>query len=299
MLKKVYLSCAFVLFAISLFLGIDRVCHHRSSHFSLGKIRTSNLFSPEWGTPTLSDQEMQALRQILNQKFVLYSKGSRSHVCMSEDGRYILKFLKYQHLNRKSWLTQLACSFNPFYQKFLFKQRKCHTLLNAWKAAFTQLKEEAGLIYMHTNNAQPLNQKIVILDKEVQEHRIDLDKTLFCVQKHANLTYLRIAELMQSGDVEKAKGIISSIFSLIDRLGQKGVIDDEFCSNFNFGLLGDEVIQVDIGKLHVDPICGQDSVYKQKIAPMTKPLKNWLEHNYPELFAHFESCLENFTQKSD
>ena len=294
MLKKIYLSCAFFLFAVTLFLGIDRACHHRSSHFCLSKIRTSNLFSPQWGTPVLSPQEMQELRQILNQKFILYDKGSRSFVCVSEDGNYIIKFLKYQHLNKKSWLGALPFSFNPFYQEFLFKKGKCTTLLNAWKTAFTDLKTETGLIYMHADNAQDLHQKITILDKNVQEYRIDLDKVIFCVQKHADLIYLRIAQLMYNGDVEEAKRIISSIFSLLDSLGKKGVIDAYFCSDFNFGLVGDEVIQIDLGKLNVDPICAQNLIYKQKIASMTERLKGWLEQNYPELFAHFEQCLDSF-----
>lgn len=294
MLKKIYLSCAFFLFALSLFLGVDRACHHRSSHFCLSKIRTSNLFSDQWGTPVLSPPEMQELRQILNQKFILYDTGSKSYICISEDGNYILKFLKYQHLNSKSWLSHLPFSFNPFYQEFLLKKGKCRALLGAWKTAFTELKAETALIYMHMNNEQELHQKITLLDKNVQEHRIDLDKTVFCVQKHADLIYLRIAQLMHNGDVEGAKKIISAIFSLLDHLDKKGVLDAYFYSGFNFGLLGEEVIQIDLGKLPEDPFCGQNLTCKQKIAPLTEPLKRWLEQSYPELFAHFEQCLESF-----
>jgi hypothetical protein len=290
-LKKVYLITAFFLFVAALFLGLDRLCHQRSNHFSLNKITTSNLFSSRWGTPHLTSTQKKELRQILHQKFVLYDQGPRSYTCVSEDGNYSLKFLKYQSLSPRSWLGYIPLSINPYYQEFSFRRAQYEGILHAWKTAFTQLKKETGLIYMHADNIQKLHYKVIILDRNVQPHLVDLDKTIFCVRRHADLTYLRIAQLMREGDLEGAKGVITSVFSLIDHLGAKGAIDEDLCSDFNFGLIDDIAIQTNIGKLQTD--LKSTSAYKKKVPFMTTPLHNWLGQRYPELLPHFAACLAN------
>jgi hypothetical protein len=292
MLKKFFIGLALCLFFISFFLGIDRFVHHESSRFTLSKILSSQGCSSEWEISKLSLEEQKNLEQILNQKFTYYSKGSQSYVFISEDKKFILKFLKQEKLRPKSWLSHLPFSFNPYHQEYLFKKEKCRATFSACKTAFQELKKESGLIYVHLNNSRDLNKKITILDKNGEEHVVDIDKTCFYVQKHAQLIYSRIAELMHNNDIEGAKRIISSVFSLIDFLGKKGVFDNDPILRKNFGLIDDVAVQIDIGKLRIDPVRQQTLAYKQEVGSITNSFKIWVEKNYPVLSEHFEQCLK-------
>lgn len=292
MLRKFYIGTAFFLFSISLFLGLDRIVHHKSTRFSLDKITSLQHSSPEWDLPTLSREEKNALDQILSQKFTYYSKGSQAYVFISEDKKYILKFLKQNKLQVNSWLAHIPVPLNPSYQKLLFRQKKCRDTFSACKTAFLELKKEAGLIYVHINNKRDLNKKVVIFDKNEKRHVVDIDRTTFYVQKRAQLIYSRIAELMHHGDVEGAKMIIHSVFALLRVLGEKGVVDNDPILRKNFGLIDDVAVQIDIGKLRIDPIRKQTLAYKQEICSITHSFKVWLEKNYPQLSWHFEQCLQ-------
>jgi hypothetical protein len=292
MLKKIYVALAFLLFLVSFFLVLDRFAHRESSRFTLHKITSSQRYSSEWEIPILPMEEQTTLDQILSQKFTYYNKGSQSYVFISEDKKFILKFLKQEKLRPKSWLAFIPLAFNPYYQDYLFKNEKCRSTFSACKTAFLELKKESGLIYVHLNNSRDLNKKVTIYDKNGERHLVDIDKTCFYVQKRAQLIYSRISELMHSNDIDGAKRIISSVFSLIDFLGKKGVFDNDPILRKNFGLIDDIAVQIDIGKLRIDPVRRQTLAYKQEVGSITNSFKIWLEKNYPELSGHFEQCLK-------
>ncbi len=293
MLKKFFVGLALFLFLLSFFLGIDRFVHHESTHFTLRKINTSQKYSQEWEIPKLSAEEQSELDRILSQKFTYFSKGSQSYVFISEDKKFILKFLKQEKFRVKSWLAYLPLSFNPYYQNYLFKTKMCKATFASCKTAFQELKNESGLIYVHLNKSRDLNKKITIFDKNGEQHAVDLDKTCFYVQKHAQLIYSRISELMHNHDQEGAKRIISSVFSLIDFLGKKGVFDNDPILRKNFGLIDDVAVQIDIGELRIDPQRQKTLAYKREVGSITNSFKIWIEKNYPELSEHFENCLKD------
>lgn len=288
MIKRLYIGVAFLLFFVSLFLGIDRFVHKKSSHFSVDKITPVAKNSSQWGLPPLSLDEQKAIDQILNQKFTYFNKGSQSYVFISEDKKYILKFLKQQKLETKSWLACIPLSFNPYYQERLFKEKKYIATFNALKTAFTELKKESGLLYVHLNDSDNLSKKVTFFDRNGTRHVFDIGKKTFFLQKRAQLIYSRIAELMHDGDVEEAKHIITSVFSLIDFLGKKGVVDNDPILRKNFGLIDDVAVQIDVGKLRIDP---SRPDYKAEVGSITNSFRIWLESNYPALTEHFQQCL--------
>ncbi len=293
MLKKFYITTAFLLFFTTTFVCIDRFVHHKSSRFSVDKITNTHRSSSEWEIPPLSPEKRKNLDQIFSQKFTYYSKGSQAYVFISEDKKYILKFLKQQKLRANSWLSSIPLPFNPYYQQRLFKENKCRATFAACTTAFNELKEETGLIYVHINNARDLHKKVTIYDKNGKRHLVDIDRTSFYVQKRAQLIYSRIAELMHQGEIEEAKKIITSVFSLIDHLGKIGIVDNDPILRKNFGLIDDIAVQIDIGKLRIDPERRQNLAYKKEVGSITNSFKVWLQKNYPDLSDHFEKCLRD------
>ncbi len=290
LLKKILVVCAFFVLACSLFIGLDRFIHHKSSQ-SPGYITTS-YSSLEWEIPTDPVDDPDLVDHILSQKFTYFSKGSQAYVYISEDKNYILKFLKQHKLYPNTWLAYLPFSFNRHYQRSLSLKKDRSNTFKAIKTAFCDFKQETGLLYVHLNRTDNLNKKITIFDQNGNLHIVDIDKTSFLIQKKANLIYVRITELMSQGKTEQAKQIITSVFSLIDQLGKRGVVDNDPILRKNFGLISDKAVQIDIGRMRIDPLRIQSPQYKQEVASITKSFKTWIEKNHPELVEHFESNLK-------
>src|SRR3954464_15045331 len=102
LIKKLSIAFAFFVLVCSLFIGLDSFFHHKSSHHSPGNITTS-YSSPEWEIPSTLIDDPQLIDQILSQKFTYFNKGSQAYVYISEDKKYILKFLKQNKLHPDTW----------------------------------------------------------------------------------------------------------------------------------------------------------------------------------------------------
>lgn len=291
LIKKLAVAFAFFVLACSLFIGLDRFVHHRNSRYYPGRITTA-YSSPEWEIPSDCIDDPELIDLILSQKFTYYNKGSQAYVYISEDKKYVLKFLKQNKLRSNTWLAKLPFSFNPWYQQGLLLKKKHQSTFRAIQTAIIDFRQETGLLYVHLNRTNNLKKKITIFDRKGHSHVIDLDQTSFLVQKKANLIYVRITELMSQGETEKAKQVISSVFSLIDLLGKRGVVDNDPILRKNFGLIDDRAVQIDIGRMRIDPLRIQSLQYKHEVASITKSFRTWIEKNYPELLEHFEANLK-------
>lgn len=295
MSKKIFIVFpVLLLFFFSLFVGIDRFIHRKSLRFSLSKIAAAHdhVFD-HWEMPHVSAKDKEELDQLFSRGFTFFGKSSHAYLFLSEDHKYVLKFLKRSALNPKSWIGYIPLSFNPYYQEFKQKQEAQKKIYTACKTAFLEFKEETGLVYMHMNPTHSLNKKISIFDKHGKAYSVELDKASFYVQKRAQLIYPRIAELMRIGDIEHAKKIISSVFSLIDLLGKKGVCDHDLSLYKNFGIIDDKAVQLAISKLQIDHSYAHSTTYKQSIPVITEPFRRWIKKNYPELLAHFDERLKS------
>jgi hypothetical protein len=291
MLNKLLVVASFLALGCSLFVGFDRFAHRTKFRHSPGEITTS-YSSSEWDISSSLVEDPQLIDQILNQKFTYFNKGSQAYVYLSEDKKYVLKFLKQNKLQPDTWLAYIPLSFNPHYKRACFLEAKRICTFQAIKTAFTDFKEETGLLYVHLNRSNHLDKNIILFDKKGKLHNVNLDKTSFLIQKKANLIYVRITELMAEGNIEGAKGVITSVFSLIDRLGKRGVVDNDPILRKNFGLIDDKAVQIDIGRMRIDPLRAENLAYKAEVASITTSFKKWVGKNYPELLPHFEDNLE-------
>ena len=77
----------------------------------------------------------------------------------SQDGKYVLKFFKYQRYKIKPWVE--AFTFIPFVaahrdRRLQHKQDKLARFFSSWKLAFNELQPETGLVYVHLNKTDYL-----------------------------------------------------------------------------------------------------------------------------------------------
>jgi hypothetical protein len=296
MSKRIFIVIpVLLLFFFSLFIGVDRFVHRKSLHFSLSKIATAHETSQAGDIPQPTPREKEELDKLFSRSFTFFGKSNHAYLFLSEDHKYVLKFLKRDALFPKNWISYIPVSFNPYYLDYRQKQEEQKKVFSAYKTAFMEFKDETGIIYMHLNPTHTWNKKISIVDRSGKVYAVELDKMSFYVQKRAQLIYPRIAELMRIGDIEHARNIICSVFSLINQLGNKGVCANDPSLYKNFGIIDDKAVQLAISKLQIDYSNGHCILYKQNIPIITEPFRRWIKKNYPELLAYFDEKLKEAT----
>lgn len=281
------------LFLCVVFWGSNEI-YQKSTRFGLLAKFSSPTFTPsaEWDLPPLSGEEQAQVDAILSQRFTYLARGSQAFAFVSEDGQYVLKLFKQHKWHPRHILGYIPLSFNPYYKDYLVRQGKQQAVLSSCKAALLHVKEDTGVLFAHLNPTPLSTAPMTLIDKRGKPWVLDLGKSCFLLQKKAELFYPHVQKLMEKGDVEGAKYAITSTINLLDRFFSKGVFDNNAILRKNFGFIGGEAIQFDIGKFKFDPSRKLD---KREMFYATNNFHRWVSKNYPELVAHFDEQLEPFS----
>lgn len=262
--------------ALRIFLGISVVCLILwGMRPSLTNVLCDNA-DPVGEIPTEWMEDPHSLIPILNQTFTYFSKGSQSYVYLSADGQYVLKFLKQNKL-----------------QGAHHNEKRLKTF-NAIKTALQFFRKETGILYAHLTPSQPFCQIVHLIDRHGKEHQIDLNFTCCLLQRRASLIYPRIDALMQQGELDKAHAVILSVFNLLAHLGSAGVIDNDPILRKNFGLIDDQAVQIDIGRMQIDPDRLNGIQYTKELRSITTSFGKWIHLNHPTLSPFFEEALRRY-----
>jgi len=256
-----------LVFAILIFIGLERFCHYQTKGFTVSRILSDLPYHSEWETPSLNQEERSSLETILDQKFIFLGSGGSFYAFVSQDQQYVIKFFKMHH----------------------FKSRKkLQRVFNSCKLAYTDLKEETEVIYIHLNKTKGLHKNIVIVDNLGIEHSIPLDSIEFAVQKKAVLATDYISSLMKSGLTDHAKNALASVWHLMESILKKGYDGHDMNIVTNFGFVNGKAIQIDIGPFK------KASFYKNRLYKSARKVDLWLQATYPELVEYFkEVCVKN------
>lgn len=295
--KYVLFPISLVALLLSLTLGLDRFFHNPSSTFSLAKIYSSSAHDSAFDVPLLNEESQKQVEKILSQKFTYYSKGSQAYVFISADGDYVLKFFKQHKLEPTSWLAYLPWIDTDAKKEYLFRKKKAENTFQACKLSYELFQEQTGLIYIHLTPS-PLSTKVTLSDKREKIHHVNLGKTSFLLQKKAELIYPRINTLMKERNENGAKQVIDNVLSLLDYLGAAGVVDNDPILRKNFGLIQDRALQIDTGKLKIDPVSKEQKLYKKSLRNITTSFRKWIALNHPTLTEHFEQRVEQLSEEN-
>lgn len=262
--------------ALRILLGISVVCLVLWGMRPTLKNVICDNADPNWEIPAEWMENPQTLTPILNQTFTYFSKGSQSYVYLSADGQYVLKFLKQNKLRGED------------------RNEKKIKTFNAIKTALQLFRKETGILYAHLTSSQPFCQIVHLVDRHGKEHHIDLNFTHCLLQKRANLIYPRIDALMELGESEKAHAVILSVLDLLAHLGSAGVIDNDPILRKNFGLIDDQAVQIDIGRMQIDPDRVDGTQYTGELRSITTSFGKWIYLNHPTLSPFFEEALQRY-----
>ena len=89
------------------FFGLERLCHMATDGFALARITHPLQANGEFPPPILSSEETMTLKKILSQPFHYLSCGGQTYVFTSDDGHYVIKFLKFHHRRIPLWMQKI------------------------------------------------------------------------------------------------------------------------------------------------------------------------------------------------
>lgn len=266
---------AYLLTLLALYL-VAQFCERETEGFTLSKLSTHLL---DKDSPSLDES-------YLRQRFHYLAKGGQNYVFLSEDGRFVLKFL------RSSRLHTLHFFYSLFPLKFLeekisLQEKSLEQTLKSYELAYQLLKKETGLLSLHFSRNTPLLSPLKIVDKLGIEHTLDPNLYPFILQERAILVKDKIQQLMESNDEEGARRALHSLFALLKTRMAKGMEDRDPNLSKNFGFLGDTPIQIDGGCFSLT-----SSPSLEKIQESTEDLHHWINRYYPNLSNDFIKAYE-------
>lgn len=208
----------------------------------------------EWEIERLSAEAETELAQIFAQNFVYLGAGSQSYAFLSDDGKYVLKFFRMKNFMPKPWyalLPPISIFKELRAEKIERQSERLKQLFRAYKLAYTELKEQTALIYLHLNKSDNLHQQITLVDKQGKSHRIDLDKFEFVLQKRADtLLYDYLLELWNKGEKKQVRNTLNALIDHVRLRSQKGIADRDDGLKNNFGFTDGNFFQLDPGRLY-------------------------------------------------
>ncbi len=249
----------------------------RNSGFSLDKIRLRIDSKENWAIEPLTEQARELLTtKVFPQKYYYLGAGNQCYAFISEDRKYVLKFLKMQHLSPRNWFSPLS-----FRQKNnqLFSER----IFASYIDAFQELRAETGLIYVHFNKSREFQSKVTLIDNKGKTHLLDLDSVEFIVQQRAQKIFERFDQLIEAEDYDGLRMAICSFLKLIVTRCEKGFVDRETSIRNNFGFVDDVAIQFDCTTLTRDSSMKYPLNLCEEVMETAKRLDLWAFENEPDV----------------
>lgn len=266
--------------------GLGRLYYRVTGGFTEGNITYGLPYDERWDMRSLTPDESQQISAIMDQKFRYLGKGCQSYVFQSEDGKYVLKFFKYQRFRPQPWLYYLT--FLPgvnhyLEQKIEKKKAKLEGVFASWKVAYEDLQPETGIAFVHLNKSPSINHPVIIVDKMGMQHILHIDNYEFLLQRKATMLCPTLDEMMTKGDTEGAKQLLSKLMTMIMSEYHRGYADNDHALMQNTGVLEGQPVHIDVGQFVKNERVKHSKVYNQEIFNKTWKFRKWLENHHPDL----------------
>lgn len=294
LLKKPIMKVCLFLLA---FVGVERFCRMQTQGFELQKIFSDGDYKDDLEVPPLTADERTQIDKLLDQRFYFLGMGAQCYAFLGEDQTTVLKTFKHYHtpFSTKAIKALPLPHFLNEPRNTLVKKRehRLHSILKSCHIAYTDFKEQTGLLFAHLNPSSDLKKRLTIIDKLGIIHQIELDQVEFVLQKRAELVYKRLAQLVDSDDTIALKKSVDAFCDLILQRCKKGINWDDPIVYRNYGFVGHRPCLIDIGSFRYNASLKQPFIYKKQLFYETLEIKCWLEKHYPSLLPYFSQKMED------
>jgi hypothetical protein len=243
--------------------------------------------------PSPDEQLKNQAAAVLQQRFSYLGCGTQVTAYESADHRYVIKFFNPRNTIKESWFhkTSRLCKMSSLkwmVKTYGGKKERLRQFFERYRLAFQDLRDEAGLVYVHLDQSTALSQKLEVVDKEGRTHQVDLNVCPFVLQKKVELTLTHLDKLLEKEDIEGAQEGVRQIYALFLSRAQKGYTDKLQILDKNYGFAEGRAVQLDVGRICKKPL--------NPAAEMKRIVEN-IGPNLPSSLAPvLQECLEK-TQK--
>lgn len=182
----------------------------------------------------------ESLHTLYDQKFHYLDKGKQFYVFVSNDHKYVIKFIRFDQLKPRFLIRLLRWLPHRYIQA---KQKRAsflhQRLFNSIAYAFSYLSEDTGLIHYQTH---PLDKPLICFDKLNIMHKIK--NAPFIVQHYSPKVESVIDQLNEEG----MRFLIDELITLQKRRFDLGIEDTDAKMTTNFGFKDFKLTQIDIGQ---------------------------------------------------
>lgn len=279
-------------------LVLTRLYFNLTDDFRLSNISYELPFKAPWKSRPLTVRENQSLDQILNQKFIYIGKGAQCYAFASADGNYVLKFFKFKHL-KPSWLAYLLPPGDYKDKYFKMKEKKLKNVFDAYDLAYREDKENVALIYLHLVPDENFNKKATVIDKIGLKREIDLNPTVFLIQRKGETLRTYLNKLLDNANIPQAKEGIDQVLQMYISEYQKGIYDRDHGVMVNAGFVEGHPFHLDAGKFAKIEKIKEKELYSEDLELVIWKIEEWIGFYYPQykddLFSFMEERYHKYT----
>lgn len=233
---------------------------------------------------TISINEAPAeILPLLSQRFAYLGRGRQSFAFESLDGKYVLKLPRIDRYETKLWMKSLPFMKKRAEASVQHKKMRKDFVFNSFRIAFSEMKEQTGLLYIHLEKTSHLP-CIEIVDRIGRSYSISLNDTIFLLQKKLPMGFPALHRCLVEKDLELAKIMIDRFLDLAVFRAKKGIFNRD--SNFfmNFAYNKEQFFQIDVGSFHKKSWCSKEAAFQESMAESATQIRPWIESVDPELW---------------
>jgi hypothetical protein len=265
----------------------------RTDGFRTSKVMFDLNFDPSFEIETITDKDLSKAQEIFRQNFIYLGRGRQYFVFESVDGKYVIKLLNHNNFSYPSILKRLSF-IKPIDKIVKRKDHKYPLTFSSMKLSFENLKREAKLIYINLNKDIKLHKSIKISNKCGSSFIIDLDKTIFILQKKVSPFFTSLEKIYET---EKEAGIqlaLDEYLKFVTNRCVNNIADDDPTIQDNMGFKNHIPVLIDTGRLYVNEHLKEKYCMTEEMLKSTKFLRKWLSIKHPEQVSFLDHKIEYY-----
>jgi len=279
-MKKVLTLVIFLIFTAMLMKGL----YFFTSGFRLNKLV---YFSKD----EIYEEEKLLDQKITDQKFFYLGKGRQSYVFASDDGKYVIKLIRYHKYQRPLWADIFAKLHLNFEKQkiMLFQQEeRKQRAFDSYLLAKNELNFLSHVEFLHLKKTSHLKRNLSLIDAMGRKHILCLDDVFFIIQRKAESLQDKMLTLYKEKNEKKVKELISSYIDMLLKRLKKNIANRDYMNYLrNSGVIEDRVMEVDIGSFYLHDL-HKASSKKQELKRCLFTLEKFIDEKMPNLHLFLE-----------
>jgi hypothetical protein len=267
--------------------------------FTPQTVHAKLVYNPDRDVPKLSLEEMGQVRAILKQPFIYMGKGAQCFAFISRDGNHVLKLFKSKHhdLSLFDQFLEKVPLFSTYADnKRQKKKQRLDAIFLGYLFAYRELGETSGLTYLHLNNTEDLKQTVHIYDGFGMFWPMDLDNTIFVLQRYCKTLGDTLTEALSKKDLSIAHYRLKQIVDMYFSGYEKKLVDADHAICRNSGFAEELPIHLDLG--HFASVEGADEAFlRADMGKVVLRITEWLDSTFPEYRDELIGSLKRYVEE--